>query len=379
MAQINKKRNRFLVLSVNILAILVILVLVEVGARFVLDPIPSPEMVRAESLQYAPSIFSRHVFPQIEVAAKGMRGREYYINELGYRGMPFTREKPAGVIRIMFYGGSQVFDSPANLGHDWPHRVEGLLKKAGHSSVQVINAGTPGHASFDSVGRFLSEGHVFLPDYVVLCNAWNDLKYFSSNQTILREFKPFDDREDPRISYRNWLDRFLSERSQLYLHLRGRYFKAVMKLGEEGVEASGKLSAQFTDDAVSQYRLDVESFVDMVRNAGARPVLMTQPRLITADNTPEQRTHIGYNSAGLTHEALVKAFAATDQVIHEVAQMKHVPLVEASEAMTGHQEYFFDHVHLLDEGSRELARLTAVKLEELLAAAKPLEAGTRPE
>ena len=369
MTETNKKRGRFLVVSINILAILVAVVLVEVAARFVLDPIPSPEMVRRESLQYAPSIFSRHVFPQIEVAAKGMRGREYYINEMGYRGMPFTREKPAGVTRIMFYGGSQVFDSPASLGHDWPHRVEGLLKKAGHARVEVINAGTPGHASFDSVGRFLAEGHAFQPDYVVLCNTWNDLKYFSSDQTILRQFKPYDDRDDPRISYRNWVDRFLCERSQLYLHLRNRYFKSRMNLGEEGVEARGGLSSKFTEYAVDQYRLDLESFVDVVRNAGARPVLMTQPRLVTADNTPEERTHIGYGSAGLTHEALVEAYAAADRITREVARSKNVPLVEASRTMTGHKEYFFDHVHLLDEGSRELARVTAAKLEELLTGA----------
>ena len=117
-----KKQGRFFVVSINILAILLVLVLVEVTARFVMDPMPNPETRRGEALQYAPSIFSRHVFPQREIAAEGLHGREYYINELGYRGMPFTREKPAGVIRIMFYGGSQVFDSPADVGHDWPFR-----------------------------------------------------------------------------------------------------------------------------------------------------------------------------------------------------------------------------------------------------------------
>jgi lysophospholipase L1-like esterase len=372
MVETDKKKGRFLVVSINILAILLVLVLVEVTARLVMDPMPSPEVLRLESLQFAPSIFSRHVFPQIEVAAKGLRGRKYYINEQGYRGMPFTREKPAGVIRIMFYGGSQVFDSPADMGRDWPHRVEGLLKKAGHNQVQVINAGTPGHASFDSLGRFLSEGHVFRPDYVVLCNAWNDFKYFSSDEPLLRQFKPHDDRDDYRISYRNGVDRFLCERSLLYLHLRERYFKARKKVGEEGVEASG-LSSKLTDYAVSQYRLTIETFVDMVRNAGARPVLMTQARLVAAGNTPEEQTHIGYTTVGLTPEALLEAYAVTDRIIHETAENKQVPVVEASQAMTGQKKYFFDHVHLLDEGSRELARLTAAKLEELLAAAGPAD------
>ena len=203
---------------------------------------------------------------------------------------------------------------------------------------------------------------------VVLCNAWNDLKYFSSDQPILRQFKPHDDRDDYRISYRNGVDRFLCERSLLYLHLRERYFKARKKVGAEGVEASG-LSSKLTGYAVSQYRLNIETFVDMVRNAGAHPVLMTQPRLPAPGNTPEERTHIGYTTVGLTPEALLEAYDVTDLIIHETAENKHVPVVEASQAMTGRLRFFIDHVHLTDEGSRELARVTAAKLEELLTGA----------
>ena len=133
----------------------------------------TPEIRKDKSLQYVPSLFSRHVFAQRELIATGWTDVKWHINERGYRGHNFAVAKPKGTIRIIFYGGSAVFDPGSPEGKDWPHRVEDILRQSGFPNVEVINAGIPGHASFDSFGRFFAEGHAFDPDYVVLYNAWN--------------------------------------------------------------------------------------------------------------------------------------------------------------------------------------------------------------
>src|SRR5207253_9399947 len=73
----------------------------------------TPEILKDRSVQYVPSLFARHVFPQRELRAYGGEGPNgslfYYINEKGYRGHNFELNKPAGKIRIIFYGGSNVF------------------------------------------------------------------------------------------------------------------------------------------------------------------------------------------------------------------------------------------------------------------------------
>ena len=197
-----KKRSILLIVAFNLIVIAVLVILAEFGFVLFTDHImKTPDEVRQSSLEFAPSIFSCHVFPQKEVMVQIDPTLHYYISPQGYRGVPFTPQKAEGTVRIMFYGGSQVFDSPADLARDWPHVAGNILKKQGLKNVEIINAGTPGHASFDSLGRFLAEGHLFHPDFVVLCHGWNDIKYFSKSTPILRQFQPYDQTKDPRLFF----------------------------------------------------------------------------------------------------------------------------------------------------------------------------------
>jgi len=79
------------------------------------------------------------------------------------------------------------------------------------------------------------EGFAFKPDYVLIYNAWKDIKYLSSQKTVLRTLRPWYGQFDPRIHYRNMLDRWLCEGSQLYAVLRRLYYKTTMKIEQEGL------------------------------------------------------------------------------------------------------------------------------------------------
>lgn len=129
----------------------------------------TPDILRERSLSYAPAVFSRHVLTAEARESPGPEpGLTYRVNQHGYRGEEFSWEKPAGATRVLIYGGSTVFDIKANHGEDWPRLVQELLRTHGLTSAEVINAGVPGHASFDSFGRFFAEGHQLRPDVVVL-------------------------------------------------------------------------------------------------------------------------------------------------------------------------------------------------------------------
>ena len=172
MAQISlKKRILFMALLV-LLSCVLFMIFGEIYVRLTTgDELLTPDERRQRSLRYQPSIFARHVFESRKIDAVGW-GARWPINAKGYRGRDFPAEKPAGKVRIMFYGGSTVFDSFATDDQDWPHRIEKLLHQKGLSQVEVINAGIPGHASFDAVGRLFSEGHRLRPDYLVLYTAF---------------------------------------------------------------------------------------------------------------------------------------------------------------------------------------------------------------
>ena len=331
----------------------------------------TPEIIRERSLQYAPSLFARTVFPQkIQTAYGGKtvsEGLVYPINSRGYRGPDFAVPKPANLIRIIIYGGSQVFDINAANDTDWPRRIEKILRGQG-LNVEVINAGAPGHASWDSVGKLFAEGHTFAPDYVVLCNAWNDLKSFHSEQPLLRQFKPYAATGDPRQSYQNSLDRFICEHSQLFVRLRTKYYSWRLRAGEQGQipESATAAGNEVTAAALQQYRLNVQTFADVAKNAGAVPILMTQPRLASLTNTDDEKKRLHYYYVNLTHEGLVKAFEQTDDIIRRTAQEKNAPLIDAAPSLTGRGNLFTDEVHYNDAGSQAVAELVAGELGKLL-------------
>jgi hypothetical protein len=260
----------------------------------------------------------------------------------------------------MIYGGSQVF-SAGTGSLSWPERVENQLHEAGLENVQVINAGTPGHASFDSLGRFFSFGHFLNPDIVVLNNQWNDIKYFHVQKHPLTRVKPYEPSSNPRRNYLNSLDRFFGNQSQFYLQLRQAYFGWGTNPRRRQAFYSDKKRQQVYREPLLQYSLTVETFINVARTSGAEPVLMRQPRLLAADLSDTNMRKIRFESQNLTPQATLRAYKMTDQILTNISENTNVPLLEFS-GMHGKGRYFYDHVHLTPTGAGELSVRFARKL-----------------
>lgn len=323
----------------------------------------TPEILKTISLQYAPSIFSFSVFPEKQqITEPNGDIKRYFINSKGYRGHDFSKKKNEGTIRIIIYGGSSAFDIFESEGKDWPHRVEQMLKEYGLSNIEVINAGVPGTTSFCSMGRLFSDGWTLEPDYVVNYEAWNDICYFPNKKTIQKSYEPYDELNDPRISYQSSLDKFLCEFSQLYVRLRARYYDWQYDIGVEGASKSYNYDGEINELGVKQYRLNLEMFVDLARNIHATPILVTQARLVDKNNTSEEKSRIGYKWQKMNHMNLVKAFEITDEIIKEVSLSKKIHMIDPSSKLSGKSEFFKDHVHTTDEGSYQLAKIISEDL-----------------
>ena len=285
--------------------------------------------------------------PRIEINARGFRGPEVSV------------PKPAGTHRILFLGGSQVFDQ---YGDNWPVAAGSKLSAAGYA-VDVVNAGVPSHRTADSIGKMLTDLWMLEPDMVVLCQAWNDIKYFARitpEHPYRDEFQPLE--TDWRVETTVW-DRVFGASS---IYRLGRSRVSRMVRGAEGdrrrepVESPGPWG-------IRQYRLNVETLCDLAVNLGAVPVLCTQPRLPTPGLAEAHRTKIGYELIGLDHDALVDAFAACDHALREVAGRKGATLIDMSAALSGRTEYFADHIHFNPEGSTAAAEFMAQRLAEVAA------------
>ena len=371
-----KQKRRFMALAAG-LVLFFGLAVAEIGVRLLLRH-NSPDTLRENSLQYRPSTFTRHLLEpdqQIDLdAAWGVRrgeqagGRSYRVNAMGFRGASFAAEKPPGTCRLAVVGGSAVFDLGADEEEDWPHLVERALREAGHR-VEVINAGVPGHASFDAVGKIYGQLWLYEPDAVLFYNAWNDIKTFTEidrDHPLVWQIPTHDPTADPFQNYQGTLDRLLGY-SQLYVKLRTRYLLSRHDLGLEGaVDSERSGSRDISPLAFDQYRLNISLVVDSVRNLGATPVLLTQASLLAADNTEADRARINYGYQGLDHGELVQAFETCNRIVREVGVAKQAEVLDLAADLNGRSELFDDHIHTSREGSAALAEAVASFLEPRL-------------
>jgi len=353
--------------SINAALLILTLGWIAITAEIALKllPLPSSETY----ISYAPSSFSVHQFSREARDLKNFDGELQAVLRNGYRGKAFPVAKRKGETRIVFLGGSFVFDYNAGPGRDWPHRIEEILRDRGYSNVTVINAGTPGHHTFDSVGRLYSEIHCFEPDYVVICHSWNDIKYFrevSPDSTLLELF--------PGLGSKNYspgrLGRLL-EKSRIYLLLKWTLFSEAFwnrMTGPEGKLPEGEYLNSYSPWAVRQLKLNFQMFADACHNIGAEPVLFTQPRLVSPTNTEEEKEKIWHRIQLLSHSALCQAFEDCDSTARTVARRKNARFFDLAAPFTGKSEFFSDHVHLSDLGSSRVAEAAADYLQSLIDA-----------
>ena len=358
-----KRKLAFYAITYTVL-FLFLFILGEVVVRIALRSY-SIESLRKRSLVYSPTNITRYVLaPNQTMEVDGKP--KYKINEYGYRGTPFSVPKQEGVVRIIILGGSAVFDQNVKEGEDWPHLVQKHLHARGYENIEVVNAGIPGYTSFDSVGRLYGQIWMYDPDYLLLYNAWNDIKYFqqvSPPKSILTWRLKYTQIVDPRLHYQGALDRLLNY-SELYAQIRVRYYDLVLNVGNEGIIPEGAYAKDYTQWAPKQYQINMELFVDSSRNIGATPILMTQATLVNAENSVDEMKHINYDYQKLTHQALVKAYEECNNIVKNVGREKKVKLIDVAAIMSGQKQFFSDHVHLTSAGGARIAKMVAQFLEK---------------
>ena len=328
-------------------------------------PLDNSEKILKQSLAYEPSSFSIHKFP-LHHNIYDSNGKLKSKIRSGFRMEEEISLADSIKSKIFIFGGSFVYDLNARLGKSWPELVGDYFS----SDFQIINAGVPGHRTFDSVGKLFSEVHLYNPKYVLLCNAWNDIKYFSKleppNSTLLRLYPGMNHYSHKKIS----LFKGTIEKSQIFLRFssifsgtnhennpEGRYFKKYI----------GRQSSEISQYALDQYELNIENFIDVCRNINSTPILLTQPRLVDKNNTEIDKNKIAYGYVNLSHNALVKAFNKCDSIMHKVAKNKNAMIIDLSNKFSGNSKLFLDHVHTNQLGSQAIAEEVATTLKILLS------------
>lgn len=325
------------------------------------------------SVPYVPSPLARHMFPAEDQEVLHPNGTTKYQIRNGYHGPAIPIEKPEGEIRMVFLGGSFVFgdhepwtkDLPEDYAHNWVQRIEEKLHANGFPNVRILNAGTPGHASYDSFGRYLMEIHWYQPDFVFVCHGWNDIKYFRDIQPehpLLRT-SPTLDKETHEYpeGMALWMEQFqLGRRINQFQRRENR------KRGTEGLIQEMENLSDYSPFAEKQYSLNIQALTQVIKQSGATPVLLSQPRLVKPEMPDSLRKRIRYDYQGLDHAALCKAYAATDSIMETIALESEARYLDFASMVDGNPEYFVDHVHLSARGNEALSKMLASYIQDSL-------------
>ena len=356
------KSNNYVALYVGSFFIIWLIFLLESFLRII--PKNTTQEILNQSIAFKPSSFSVWQLAREQTIIDNNNDLRAIIKN-GYRENSNLFNKDLNELRIFFIGGSFVYDIYASFGNSWPELIE---KNINRKDINVINAGVPGHRTFDSIGRLLSEIHLLKPDYIFLCHAWNDIKYFRelNPQNSLLEMYPglINNTHDKKINILN----NIFEHSQIFLHLKNIYYYGFLNnFGLEGFENKNIiLRDQYDKWGLKQYEINLNTFIDLSRSLNIEPILLTQPRLITKDNYSSVKDKVNYKIQELNHNALNNAFNQCDSIIFDVSKKKNIKVLDLSKEMTGKAIFFKDHVHTTTVGSKKISTLITKYIEKFI-------------
>jgi lysophospholipase L1-like esterase len=108
---------------------------------------------------------------------------EIQMNNFGFRGEDFQKDKPPQVMRVLTLGASSTFGYSNRDQETYPYYLQRSLNERiakegcrAFKSVQVYNFGIPHLQSNENLSLLLSEGLTFQPDIVTFYEGANDIR-----------------------------------------------------------------------------------------------------------------------------------------------------------------------------------------------------------
>lgn len=305
--------------------------------------------------------------------------------------------KPPNEIRIACIGGSTTANVNLEFGKNWPGYLGSLLQKNfPNINIRVINAGTPGFDTGQSIANLALRVMPFKPDIVIIYHAYNDLKAIRPDRPFRPDYShihttPYGFHKEPNLLIK------LLNKSMFYVRTRNKYREyknADNKTLQfrEPLEKEKRVSS-VPQKAVETFEQNIRSLASIASAGGAKVVFATFATLHDPKwdwSTPEtlklmtsfQRNNLNglkQFTPGLTIEGIFNGLSQYNNVLKKVAGLEKYTLVDNSNLIPHEDEYFVDRVHLSDLGAKHMAENLYPEVVRLLQSANlPKLKGLRP-
>jgi lysophospholipase L1-like esterase len=291
--------------------------------------------------------------------------------------------------RIVFLGGSTTETLPLPEDVRFPALVETLLRAKGLTDVNTLNSGVSGnnvvHSLFLMLGKLIDSN----TSHVVLMENINDIGI------LLRKGSYWNDDDDKSIIVARNFSPIETIKAGAARYLPNIFYAARLALSnlreilaereaQRRVKEPTITDLEYAEAAAQlhrKYRAELRTFAVVARENSITPIFMTQPARL--DFQPETELpepirlafqnlrHRGWSLGGLeelkfTYKQIATLHQENNSIIREVAAELNIPLIDLEVAMKK-PEFFYDVVHMTEDGSREAARIISDKLYEILA------------
>jgi lysophospholipase L1-like esterase len=246
-------------------------------------------------------------------------------------------------LKIFFLGGSTTQTFYVAENKRYPYLVGRILERDLHIKVNSENGGMAGNNSLHTVNILVNKVLPYRPDIVVMMENINDLSTLMYEGTYWNKNK---------------------SRSHLVCFSKS---KETIK-GDEwsgSTEQRKILTAEGQQRVITQFRENLQLFINIARAKHIEPILMTQFNKI--EDNPEFDT----NRSREFTDIFRKLYKQFNQVIREVGGKNQIMVIDLAKQVPHTSEFIYDNAHVNEKGSVLVADVVAAHLNKIIRNKNP--------
>jgi hypothetical protein len=278
---------------------------------------------------------------------------------------------------IVFLGASTTECTWVDEENKFPYLVGRLLEKETGLKINSYNASKAGNNTLHSIDVLYNKLIPLKPNIVVMMHNVNDVNillyentYWNHNpyRSPIAEDKPSVVKEFKKI--RDLLIPYLyAGMKECIRWVRGP------KEVDEFKEVRGKKSPPMDRAQLAhEFRLNLETFIQICKIRGIIPVLMTQQNRIKShpDGVILRQLNLFGRPKGMTYAQYKEIYDLFNQTIRETGAENGVMVIDLARKIPPEKDFLFDAIHLTDQGSRLAANIIREELRPLVRLPAPI-------
>jgi len=272
---------------------------------------------------------------------------------------------------IIFLGASTTECTWVDEENRFPYLVGRHLEKETGLKINSYNASKAGNNTLHSIDILYNKLIPLNPNIVVMMHNVNDLNTLLYEGTYWNQ-NPY---RSPISEEKPSLVKELKEIRDLLIPYSYAGLKEIIRAmrGNKKVDEFQNVRSKkpnFIDKyrLADEFRLNLETFIQICKVRGITPVLMTQHNRIKSNPDPvilRQLRSFGA-SRGMTYEDYQEIYDLFNQTIRETGAKNGTRVIDLAKKIPPEKDFLFDAIHLTDQGSKLAATIIEAELRPIM-------------